>query len=401
MRKIISLIAAIGLSVPVMAFADDHKHEKDADKKHSEEREEHGKPFRRLQRQINELRGQILDLQGQVGTSPALQGQIDALNAQLVALQAQVDGIQQGQTINLTIDPLQFPGIVAQDFVTLFPDAVNNTALVKVGFVYGDFIEAVIINGPGVEIQKVPGFDGLGRADDHSGLAQELPIMFEVADPLAVQALSQYVADYQASADPAAGPGFQNIEIVVRDIAGAGQVFWIARNFAPYGATPMSPGFDGRTRFVFGPSAPPDNTMDITRNPQFLGTANSFNPVTDRFAEVLANYSGMGYHPAVQIDSTDPTRLILTYDFVEGGYLLEWVRATTEIGTIGSGGITYIKDRIYLSEFDPITSMPFNTINYVGCFPVKYEQFTGFGQDIKLKERVTVDCDYVETGTGP
>ena len=85
-------------------------------------------------------------------------------------------------------------------------------------------------------------------------------------------------------------------------------------------------------------------------------------------------------------DSIDNTRLILTYDFNEGGGLFDLVTGTVIDGTILTG------NKVDLN----IVSDPFGaslTEIFAGCFLVKYEQFTGFGQDIQLKERVIVDCD--------
>ena len=35
---------------------------------------------------------------------------------------------------------------------------------------------------------------------------------------------------------------------------------------------------------------------------------------------------------------------------------------------------------------------------YWGVFPIQYQQFTGFGQFEKLKERITLSYDYSELG---
>ena len=81
-------------------------------------------------------------------------------------------------------------------------------------------------------------------------------------------------------------------------------------------------------------------------------------------------------------------RLTLVYDFVEGGQLLRMVHDTVEFGTTILG-----KGDLILSDISGGTGAP---RVYHGCFAVRYEQFTGFGQDIKLKERVVIDCDYVD-----
>jgi hypothetical protein len=289
-----------------------------------------------------------------------------------------------GQTINVTINPLQFPGLVAQDFVTLFPDAVNNTAQLEVRSVWG-LTNAVIINGPGIEIQNVPGFDAMGRPNDQSGAATELPIMFEVGDAAAVAALDQYIQDFAAGSQPP-----RDVIIQVPNSSGNVSVTWTLSNFRPYGPTPSVPGFDGRTRYTFGPSTGPDNVFDIDRAPLFLRSDAALNSATDRYVVAPGTYQA-GRYPRLEAADDARARLTLVYDFNEGGGALQSVRDTVQYGTASTHG-SFNKFDIYFGDPSPDVTRR----NYHGCFPVKYEQFTGFGQDIKLKERVTLDCDYFE-----
>jgi hypothetical protein len=284
------------------------------------------------------------------------------------------------QTINVTIDPLQFPGLVAQDFVTLFPDALNNTARIRLSIVTSD-VPGVVINGPGIEIQKVPGFDGAGRHNDQSGLAQELPIVFEIGDPAAVADIESYLSAFAAGTR---GP--TDILITTPSTSGTGGIQWILREYAPYGPTPSSPGFDGRTRYVFASSHSPDNTFRPDRSPFLFSAADSLNPAVDRRVDRFGSAYFAGRFPAlVNLDETE-SRLTLVYDFVEGGTILAYIRDLVTSGTTSFG-----KFDLSLGE----VGGGFGTAaNYAGCFVTKYEQFTGFGQDIKLKERIVVDCDF-------
>jgi hypothetical protein len=289
----------------------------------------------------------------------------------------------EGQTINLTIDPLQFPGIVAEDFVALFPDAVNNLAQIEIEGVL--IATAVIINGPAVEIQKVPGFDAMGRSEDHSGLAQELPIIFEIADENAVNHMNQWLSAFGAGS---VGP--VSMVISTRNSAGAPTVQWRVYDLVPYGPTPSTAGFDGRTRFALGPEAAPDNHLRIERTPEFLAILESYNPAVDRY--VLTNFP-LGLYPRLEEVDEAESRLTLVYDFAEGGVLLDLVKRTVQEGTTTRPSL----------KFDLILGAAGSTNDsrYHGCFIVRYEQFTGFGHDIKLKERVVIDCDYLESdGSG-
>jgi len=88
-----------------------------------------------------------------------------------------VDDCKGEQTINLTVDFAATPGLVAQDFVGLFPDAASSTARVEIqGVCTARF---VIVNGPTTEIQLIPGFDKYGHPNNQSGLALELPRVIE------------------------------------------------------------------------------------------------------------------------------------------------------------------------------------------------------------------------------
>jgi hypothetical protein len=79
---------------------------------------------------------------------------------------------------------------------------------------------------------------------------------------------------------------------------------------------------------------------------------------------------GLDY-PAV-VEQTDRT-LILVYHHIEGGGIWSWVKWVAETGLDKKG--------VAVSSLDPnMTPIPLR--NYGRCFPVKYNQFTGFAPDI-------------------
>jgi hypothetical protein len=299
-----------------------------------------------------------------------------------------------GRTINLTIDPAQFPGITSQDFDALFSDAALNSADLEVsGWCSG---RVVVINGPAIEIQVVEGSDDLGRPDDQSGLALELPFVIEVlAGDGCDGPLQSYFDQY--AADPASYTPPEPMSLIVRYM-GAGpadEAFrWGLSKFRPDGYTTGDVG----TRFTFvqsrdpiGSTTPPRN-LELWRNPDSFSIDDSYNPSTDKEVEILGFSPGSaGLYPAV-IEQTDRT-LTLVYDYVEGGGLWHWVEMIAEDGTsTATGHGKRIASVVTLDE----NMVPIARKNYHRCFPKKYEQFTGFAQDIQTKERVILNCDWSE-----
>ena len=146
----------------------------------------------------------------------------------------------EGQTINLTIDPTQFPGIIAQDFNALFPDAALNTTVIEVaGIGMGDVI---VINGPSVEIQIVEGYGGSGIHNDQSGFSQELPFVIEIKDTHLLSAMIQYFNYYIEGLT-----NERNMSLVIYDINDNESFRWNFFGFTPNG---YMEGAEG-TRFTF------------------------------------------------------------------------------------------------------------------------------------------------------
>ena len=203
--------------------------------------------------------------------------------------------------------------------------------------------------------------------------------MFEIGDGAAVTSMNQWLSAFGAGS---AGP--VSVVIVTRNTVGAEVVRWRLYDLVPYGPTPATAGFDGRTRYTLGPAAAPDNTLLIEREPPFLPSLDQYNPAVDRY--VLTPLPAGRYPRLEELDEAE-SRLTIVYDFQEGGVLLRHTEMTVEQGT--TGGAT--KFNLVLGDAGST-----GEVHYRGCFIVKYEQFTGFGQDIKLKERVVIDCDYRE-----
>jgi hypothetical protein len=290
------------------------------------------------------------------------------------------------QVINLTVEIPEVPGIVADDFVTLFPDFVQNIAEIEIeGLCSGP---VVVVNGPGFEIEIVPGFDSLGNPDDNTGLSAELPIVIEAFETppggstggCSPSEIGTWVATPEI---------LRGIALHTTTAAGARVVTWTLNNFAPDGSG--VPGFDGRTRFTFVHRGPPDNLMDINRSPAVFGSANANNPATDKNIEIsnlsIISPDFPGRYPAVLDEDASLLRLTLLYDFVEGGNIFLWAAIIAEFSTTAIG-----KSQILVITPGAGGGSPTEEL-YNGCFPIRWEQRGGFGQDIKLQDFVVIDCD--------
>jgi hypothetical protein len=277
-----------------------------------------------------------------------------------------------GRTINLTIDAAQFPGIVAQDFNALFPDALVNTTRM---FVNGFTVDCpvVVVSGPAVEIQVVQ------LASDRfvSGFNQELPLVVEILPPAPGEAncatqIQQWLDGVDAGLDFPRGMG-----LFVRGQDGNERFRWILSRHVPSSVTD---GVEGR-RATFIHAGPPDIAADMERLGTW-GTESLYLPPRDRrviFAGIVA-----GWFPAVVAET--PTSLTLEYDFAEGGQVWEWVQNTMVGGSLANSR------NVGVSVMDAALNV-ISTMDYRNCFPKRYEHFTGFGQAQQAKERVFLQCN--------
>lgn len=289
------------------------------------------------------------------------------------------------QVIELTVEIPAVPELVAQDFVALFPDAANNTAQLQVaGLCTG---EAVVVNGPTVEIDLVEGFDDLGRSDDHSGLSQELPLVVEV-DPDAVSDISTCLSEWlQDINDGNDGP--RVVTLITQNFDGTEAARW---TLFGYQVTQEEQGLDGRMRFTFETVSPPDTNLGITREPTLFPGNPSFNPDTDKSVEIS---NGSTAFPVVESEDEVTGRLVLVYDYTEADGIWQWVESVAEMGTASIG-----KEVLTVRTLDA-SMTELDSRDYFGCFPVRWEQFEGFRQGVSLKERVVVECDWSGAGSGP
>ncbi len=272
---------------------------------------------------------------------------------------------------NLTVNFTAVPGLVVQDFVALFPDAINNTTSMDIG---GCSAKVVVVNGPTVEIQLA------GTVPEHSSLAAEMPIVIETVPSEFVNPIGDCADEIRTQMSV---QDSISISIISTDASGAERVRW---NLYEYTPVLEEAGFDGGVRFTFEHSLPPDFNFLIERTPDnFPNDSSSNNPATDRRVEIAAiSYA----FPVVEEEDEASGRLVLVYDYVEAGDIFYWVRQVIENGTS-----VIEKNEVFVDA--PVGTTGYGQ-TYYGCFPIRWEQFTGFAQYIQLKERVTLECDYSE-----
>jgi hypothetical protein len=241
-------------------------------------------------------------------------------------------------------------------------------------------IQVVIVGGPAIEIERIPGFT-LDRPDDKPGKTLVSPLVFEYSGPQESD-LEQIHDDF------AAGRGQpRSMKMIVRNLSGEEAFRWI---FFEFGLRAIEAGANGRSRYTF---IPPDvAAFPNKREGEFLQQS-SKNPQTDTRIEIEGIQTGQ--YPVVETDEFDRT-ITMTFDFVEGGDIWRWVVDTSE----GEG----IKRTVSIFQEDPNVPVDPGTGHgreisrrrYAEAFPVKYEQFTGFGLVEKVEERVVLTYSFTE-----
>jgi hypothetical protein len=270
---------------------------------------------------------------------------------------------------DFTIDARRITGILGGDFVGRLPSVVDNLVYVEVeGILVG---EAVVANGPGVEIERIPGFLPGGQPSESPGRSVELPLVFE------------YAGQYEASMESFQQSGeARNVWIVVKDLAGEERFRWY---LLQYRLATIEAGLDGRKRYTLLHVRPPNAVVDISRDPVSFPANDSRNPATDTRVEIGG--ISHGQWPVVEHDATNRT-ITMTFDYVEGGGIWIWVEHVAEGREQASKALSIIQMN---------GSTETGRTNYFECFPIRYEQFTGFGQVEKVKERVVLAYGYWES----
>lgn len=272
---------------------------------------------------------------------------------------------------DFTLDVSQLTGLLGEGYSVILPDVIDNTVLVEISPGFAD--EVIVTTGPGLAIERIPGFWPDGKPLDSPGPNVELPFVFEYAGPQEAT-LQTYHDEFLATGQTRA------IEAIVTDLAGTEIFRW---SLLEYALTDIEPGLDGRQRYVFQSQDAPDNLVRVLRSLSSFPTQDSFNPATDTGFEIAGKVTGR--YPVVEDDPVERT-LTVTFDYVEGGEIFQWVTEIAE-GTEVRRGVSIIEEQ---------GGVEVGRTNCYEAFPIRYEQFTGFGQVEKIKERVVLAYSYCE-----
>jgi hypothetical protein len=250
--------------------------------------------------------------------------------------------------------------------------------------------QPVVVQGPGIVIDRVPGFDAQGRPDDHSGLNREMPLVLDLP-PAHVAAATAWREGYfnllPAEHDRRA------VSLIVTDGSFTSAQERYRLNLLEVVPVALESSSNGYTRLALhvdqpisagdSRSAGPDMVMPIefgTPPALYWGNASRNNPATD--TEVTISGRLTGFYPAV---THDPAARTLTLDFVygEGQNISDWVREVATQGTTGVGKST-------------LTTQPGSgsAVQYHGCFPLSWQLVSGFERSGKSRQRVVLSYDY-------
>lgn len=272
----------------------------------------------------------------------------------------------------------QLPSVLSvffgQSYSVLIPDVIDNTAYIEIEGVMQDIV--VVINGPGLDIQRISGFQGT-NANDQPGPNMEYPFVFEYAGTYS-NSLQTWYQQYRS--DPLANR--KAMSLLVKDLAGVEVGRW---NMFEMGPTQIGAGTDGRKRYTLRHALPPDNRFLYQR--EFTTPANSSkNPATDLFRIEIDGVNQGGY-PSTQIDYSNRT-VTLIFDYTEAGDIYQWTKNIAE-------GFPEKKNMSVITE---VNGSEVSRRNFFGVFPISFQYTTGFGQVDKLKERVVISFDFWENG---
>ena len=283
------------------------------------------------------------------------------------------------RSLSGTIDVSQITGLLGQGYTVLFPDVLYNQVTLWVYNSQSNFSwfgMSVILTGPGVDIDRIKGFDGQGHPADNPGFALEHPIIFEAAEPQA-GTLRTYL-----DANPNSGPmWFCAFDVPL--LSGQGFLHLATFELTAQG---YSASTDGRTRFRFAMTKAPDRIFNIAMldpstsysTSKDFGNTGAYNPATDRKVEIQG-MTGL-FFPEVVLDEAERT-LTMTYSAEEGAGIFGWVKAVVE-GTNDQRSLSVAK----LDGGGNVVEQ----YNYEGCFPLRYEIIRGFGLNTALQARVVL-----------
>jgi hypothetical protein len=259
-------------------------------------------------------------------------------------------------------------------FSPVFPNTLDNTARLEIDGVFAG--EVVVTGGPGLQLQRIPGFLQDGRPSDSPGLNVEYPLVFEYAGPF--QADLQNFHDHPEF-------GARSLSLVIRNLAGSEVFRW---NMFEVLLTDIAPGGEGRMQYTLEVQLPADNVVSVEKDPSSFPHDTSYTPATDTWIEINGvHLSDFKTYAVAEVDTVNRT-VTFTFDYIEAGDAFEWIRQTA----LG------LEQKRSMSIIQEAGGVEVSRTNYFECFPLSFQHVTGFGQPEKVKLRLVVAYGFSELG---
>ena len=293
------------------------------------------------------------------------------------------DLILDGKLVVDSIDVSQITGLIGEGYTLKFPDVLDNSVHLGSSNLPVPYIDkAVIVQGPGYDVERIEAYGPFGQHDDQPGFTMAYPFIFECGGRDAEQLREIFDQYYD---DPySISPDGSDFNFYVESFDRQHLVEIIVERFVPDG---YEESIDGRTRFNFVHVNQPNNPPGYYIH-GYNFNDQSVNPETDTLVEVIGFPQ---FYPNVEIDESD-RKITFTFDYNEGGFIYNWVQATIR------GKQVEKRDIRIAEETEP--GIPGTEIRaerqYYGCFPVRFEMMEGFGLLSKLKTQVVLSYDWFE-----
>lgn len=230
----------------------------------------------------------------------------------------------------------------------------------------------LILQGPGFDIERIHGFDATGKPNDVPGNATERNLVLEADGATAVEYRAYF--DAYRIAPKIVGP--HDGTIIVPNPDGTEAFSWIFTGFAPSGM--YTSGDNGRTRLKLTCILTNANAGWQLEGSDPFGRMGSFTPSTDSRIDIVGVTTN--FYPSVEVDSRNRT-LTLDFNIMEGNGLFGWVKDLVE----GKGH----RRNVILTRLDRDMSQGLHT-TYMNCFPIQYEQYSGYDLVTRIKARVVL-----------
>lgn len=262
-------------------------------------------------------------------------------------------------------------------------NVIDNSVSLEISGV-GLISSALIVQGPGLVIERVEVYGAAGRPDDQPGMVSEMPIIFEYK--------GSNEAGLQTWYDNAHNPQInqtRSVSMVVKNSNNTESFRWNLYEMYP---EMISSGNDGSKLYELRSMIKPETSSNPRNDTvyELIGTfehENSFNPNTDNHRVEISGIM-VGAYPQVEIDQAN-RKITLTFDYMESNEVYDWVRSFFR-------GDTTKRSMSVISEQPPGSGAETSRTNYFGVFPLRYQMISGFAQDIKTKQQIVLSYDFSE-----